>query len=313
MRKRALRKWRLLPWPAALALTLALAGCRGEVTAESLYEEAAQTWRKADRVAMDLTLETSISQNGGSVQNNLEGTLYHLGKTGENPTLYLDGNMNLDLGSGSPMSVPLSYVYWEGCLYADLAGVRYRQNMTPEQMEAQAYQGLGLFDRLDAEDFRNLTLQDGTDSRTLSFGIGAENVRTVAESLAQIRSYQEAYGEGLTMNFADAEGTFVLSEEGVPQSMSVQISADLSAEGFAASLSFQITETYRGFNEAVEVTLPDLSGYEDLGDGGTQETEGEASPSESGSPEGESSPAESETADGESTPAGGESQTGEGA
>ncbi len=304
MRKRVWRKWRMLALAAALAL--ALAGCRGEVTAESLYEEAAQTWRKADRVAMDLVVETSISQNGGSVQNNLEGTLYYLGKGGDNPTLYLSGNMNLDLGSGSPMAVPLSYVYWEGCLYADLSGVRYRQNMTTEQMEAQAYQGLGLFDRLEAEDFRNLTLQEGEGSHTISFGIGAENVRTVAESLAQLRSYQEAYGDGLTMNFADAEGTFVLSEDGSPQSMSVEISADLSAEGFAASIRFQITETYRGFNEAVEVTLPDLSGYEDLGDGGTQETEGETSPSESGSPEGESSPAESETAEGGS-------QTGEGA
>ena len=46
----------------ALALTLALAGCRGEVTAESLYEEAAQTWRKADRVSSRAS--SSVSSDG---------------------------------------------------------------------------------------------------------------------------------------------------------------------------------------------------------------------------------------------------------
>lgn len=272
------------------AMVLSFAGCSGGDTAEGLYEEAAKTWREADRVAMDLILHATITQNGGSVQNELTATLYHLGRTENSPTLFLEGTMDLDMGTGTPMSVPLTYVYWEGTLYADLSGVRYRQDMTPEQLAAQAYQGLGLFDHLKAEDYRNLTLEEG--SRTVTFGIGAEQVRNVAENLSQIRAYRELYGEWLTVSFSDAEGTFVMNEDGSPRSMTVQIAAELSAEGFSSSVSYQITEEYLGFHDAVEVTLPDLSGYEALDGGETQES-GQGESQEAGETEAE---AESETA-----------------
>lgn len=288
------------------ALVLSFAGCAGGDTAEGLYKEAAQIWQEADRVAMDLSLHATISQNGGSVQNNLEATLYHLGRTDSTPTLFLEGTMNLDMGTGTPMSVPLTYVYWEGALYADLSGVRYRQNVTPDQLETQAYQGLGLFDHLKAEDFRNLTLEEG--SRTITFGIGAEQVRSVAENLSQIREYREIYGDGLTVNFSDAEGTFVMNEDGSPQSMTVQIAAELSAEGFSSSATYQITEQYLGFGDAVEVTLPDLSGYEALDGGETQDSgQGESQPSGETSGE-ESSQALEESQGGEGSQASGETQ-----
>lgn len=289
---------RLLSLVCAAALVLSLTGCSGGNSPESLYKGAAKAWREADRVALDLTMVSSVSQNGGSVQNNLEGSLYRLGKNGETPTLYLNGKMDLDLGTGSPMSIPLSYVYWEGCLYADLAGVRYRQNRTPEQVEAQAYQGLAIWEQMEAEDFRNLSLQEGSSSQTLTFGIGAEEVRLLAENLPQIRAYQEAYGEGLTMRFTDAEGTLALDEDGNPARLSVQLSAELSAEGFAASVSFQITEEYRAFGEEVDVTLPDLSGYELLG----EDTSGGSG---SSGEESQEAPSESET--GNESGAGGES------
>lgn len=252
-----------------IVLGISLAGCSGKATAESVYKKAAESWSKKDAVEISLTMNAAVSQEGGSAQNGMTGTVKETGRSGEGGAeraLLFEANMNLDMGTGSPMTVPISYVYTGGKLYVDMAGTRYQQSVTEDQASSQIFNGLNLFSRLEAKDYRNMELKEENGTYTINFGIGAEDVRKISDSIPQIKEYQDTYGEALTMNFVDADGSFLMNEDNVPQKTELHLKVDLSAEGFIASLTYDIMEEYTNFGDKVVLNLPDLTGYEEIAD-----------------------------------------------
>ncbi|WP_434310612.1 hypothetical protein [Hominifimenecus sp. rT4P-3] len=251
----------------SILLGLSLAGCSGNASAESVYKKAAESWSKKDAVEMNLTMNASVSQDGGAAQNGMTGVLKETGRNseeGKERTILVEASMNLDMGTGSPMTIPISYAYAGGKLYVDMAGSRYQQSVTDAQLSAQVFHGLDLFSKLEAKEYRNMEIAEENGSYRITFGIGAEDVKKIAGSIPQIQEYRDTYGEGLTMNFADAEGTFEINEDHVPQKTTFRLKVDLSAEGLSASLVYDITEEYVNFGDKVTLTLPDFSGYEEV-------------------------------------------------
>ncbi len=239
-----------------------MAGCQSESTAVSLYQQAVKNYQKTAGVEMSLSNVLTITQNNSTVESVLTGTLSMENPGSESAVAAFEGSIDVNLSSGVPMTISLSYYYTDGVLYANKAGSQFRENMTWEDAREQIGPGAIPIVDLTEADFSTLTEEEGENQTVLSFTIDPEKVGEIIGALTQWGRYEAIYGESGPVTLQEAKGTLVI-EDGYFVSESMTLSGTMELSDATVTMKETISITFDTYGE-ISLTLPELTSYQEL-------------------------------------------------
>lgn len=244
-----------------LTLALSLTAC-GEATPADLYEKALKKFYKADAAVVSVHQQLSMGDGSTVMSSTLDGELRVMNPDGKKTKAVMEGNMSIDLGGGSAMNVPLSYYYQDDTMYANMVSTQYCMEMDWEEACKKMGPGVLPLSGLEEEDFSSLQAEENDDVTVLEFSVSGEQVAKITGVLDQWTEFAETSAEAGTISFQNAEGKLTL-ENGRPVKEVLLIIGMIQNGDQVARVTEQI-ELSINYKD-VEVNLPDLSAYQNLG------------------------------------------------
>lgn len=243
-----------------LTLSLSLMAC-GEATPIGTYEKGLKKFRKADAVAITVHQQLSMGDGSTLVSSVLDGELRIENPGDSDARAAMDGSMNIDLGGGPSMDVPLSYYYQDGSLYANMMGTQYRMDMSWEEACDKIGPGALPLSGLKEEDFSSLEMTEDKEQVVLDFSVNGESAEKISGVMSQWTELADTYDGSGTVSIQSVDGKWTLAD-GRPVRQVLIMDGTIQVGEWTVRVTNQVELSLNYENVTVE--LPDLSTYRNL-------------------------------------------------
>ena len=244
-----------------LILTLSLAAC-GSNDPASVYASAAKKYHKAEGAAMILTQKMTLNDGTVTLSSGINGSMKVNMAEGEVTKAAMEGSMDIDMGTGTPMTVPISYYFTEGTLYANMAGTQYKAAMNWAAAADQMGPAVLMLMYLEKEDFQEITMKEEEEQKVLSFIISADKIEKITGAVSQWNQYEAIYGGEGNISFQSAKGSIIVKDK-YPVSEQLVLTGTVTAGGKTVTVTNEINIQVTTY-EDVEVSFPDFSSYQQI-------------------------------------------------
>lgn len=244
-----------------MGVMLSMTAC-GSNTPESIYESAAKKYKKADGVEQTLKSQLTVEESGSDMDTGLQGTLKIQEPGSSTGTVAFEGNMDVDMATGIPMNVPLSYYYIEGYMYTNMSGTQYKMKMDWEEAQNQMGPGMILMVQLSGSDFQELELTEEDNQTLLTFSVKPEQAEKIVGAGAEWSQYQTIYGEDAQVTFQNASGSFTVRDGYIVQE-TLKLTGTVQTGGKTLSIIHDITIDVTSY-QAADISLPEFGSYQEI-------------------------------------------------
>jgi len=244
-----------------MGVMLSMTAC-GSNTPESIYESAAKKYKKADGVEQTLKSQLTVEAGGSTMDASLQGTLKIQGPGSSTGTAAFEGNMDVDMATGIPMNVPLSYYYTDGYMYTNMSGTQYKMKMDWEEAQNQMGPGMILMAQLSGSDFQKLELTEQENQTLLTFTVKPEQAENIVGAGAEWSQYQTIYGEDAQVTFQSAGGSITVRDGYIVQE-TLKLTGTIQTGGKTLSITHDLTIDVTSY-KAAELSLPEFGSYQEI-------------------------------------------------
>ena len=241
-----------------MGIMLSMAAC-GSNTPEAIYESAAKKYKKADGVEQILKSQLTVVESGNSMDAILQGTLKIQEPGGSTGTAAFEGNLDVDMATGVPMNVPLSYYYTDEYMYTNMSGTQYKIKMDWEEAQNQMGPGMILMAHLSGSDFQEIKMTEQDSQTLLTFTVKPEQAENIVGAGAQWSQYKVIYGEDAKVTFQSAGGSFTIRDGYIVQE-TLKLTGTVQTGGKTLSIIHDIIIDVDSY-KAADISLPELGSY----------------------------------------------------
>ncbi|MEL7622419.1 MAG: DUF6612 family protein [Clostridiales bacterium] len=190
----------------------------------------------------------------------------------ENPAgsnLKMDMKMDMSLsgiadGAATPEQITMQTYYSDGFYYMNMMGMKVKQAMDLETINAQAENMTGM-EPLPEEILKDIKLEQSGDYQILSFtGNGEIMTEYIMSYMGQMKDFVNM-SDSQSIAIKEVSGVFYVNKEGYIDRQEMNIAMNVTVEGESADMDMKLDIIYNQPGKQVTVQLPDdLDQYQEI-------------------------------------------------
>ncbi|WP_367568758.1 DUF6612 family protein [Lacrimispora sp.] len=236
------------------AMALSLAGCGGQ-NAKKIYDGAAKKTAELDSMDVSSVIAMKMTQGEETVDISMDMDMKISGINTDSMKYQADANTNM-MGQNQELSM----YYENGYYYMDAMGQKIKYAMDLDAMMEQIKQSTE-GSSMDSSYLKDIQAKKDGENQNLTYTVDATKMDSY---LQDIMSQMGTDAEGVTYNIKEASGEAVVNKDGYISRQKVKMVFDMELQGEAISMDMDVDSTYNNPGQTVEVTTPDLEGYEEV-------------------------------------------------
>ncbi len=244
-----MKKVSVLLFTAAMALSLA--GCGGQ-NPKKIYDDAAKKTAELDSMDVSSVIAMKMTQGEETKDIFLDMDMKISG-------INTDG-MKYQADANTTMMGPIFMYYESGYYYMDAMGQKIKYAMDLDAMMKQIKQsteGSGM----DSSYLKDIQAKKDGENQNLTYTVDATKMDSY---LQDIMSQMRTDADRMTYNIKEASGEAVVNKDGYISKQKVKMVFEMELQGETISMDMDVDSVYNNPGQTVEVTTPDLEGYEEV-------------------------------------------------
>lgn len=246
-----MRKNKIIITVFAILISLALSACG---TPGERYESAAEKYEDADAVISHFSSTLQAVDGEFTIKTEFSGEL-RINRS-ESVEMALSGQLKTESGE----TVPVNAYYTGGVFYSDMAGGKYRMEMTAEEALAQI--GLcGFASGLSAGDFQAVSIGENEEGDTkIEYVISPEKAVKIYGAAERMQRFALQGSAGGAVSFKETTGSVIL-DGSQPVSQSFSLPASIIFEDRAVAVTDSIYNEFEFFSDNIDMEFPSFSDF----------------------------------------------------
>lgn len=236
------------------AMALSLAGCGGQ-NAKKIYDDAAKKTAELDSMDVSSVIAMKMAQGEETIDISMDMDMKISGINTDSMKYQADANTNM-MGQNQDISM----YYENGYYYMDAMGQKIKYAMDLDAMMEQIKQSTE-GSSMDSSYLKDIQAKKDGDNQNLTYTVDATKMDSY---LQDIMSQMGTDAEGVTYNIKEASGEAVVNKDGYISRQKVKMVFEMELQGETISMDMDVDSTYNNPGQTVEVTTPDLEGYEEV-------------------------------------------------
>ncbi|WP_333647400.1 DUF6612 family protein [Lacrimispora sp.] len=236
------------------AMALSLAGCGGQ-NAKKIYDDAAKKTAELDSMDVSSVIAMKMAQGEETIDISMDMDMKISGINTDSMKYQADANTNM-MGQNQELSM----YYENGYYYMDAMGQKIKYAMDLDAMMEQIKQSTE-GSSMDSSYLKDIQAKKDGDNQNLTYTVDATKMDSY---LQDIMSQMGTDAEGVTYNIKEASGEAVVNKDGYISRQKVKMVFEMELQGETISMDMDVDSTYNNPGQTVEVTTPNLEGYEEV-------------------------------------------------
>ncbi|MFT4107638.1 MAG: hypothetical protein QM657_17945 [Lacrimispora sp.] len=236
------------------AMALSLAGCGGQ-NAKKIYDDAAKKTAELDSMDVSSVIAMKMIQGEETVDISMDMDMKISGINTDSMKYQADANTTV-MGQNQEISM-----YYEGgYYYMDAMGQKIKYAMDLDAMMEQIRQSTE-GSSMDSSYLKDIQAKKAGENQNLTYTVDATKMDSY---LQDIMGQMGTDAEGVTYNIKEASGEAVVNKDGYISKQKVKMVFEMELQGQTISMDMDVDSTYNNPGQTVEVTTPNLEGYEEV-------------------------------------------------
>lgn len=236
------------------AMALSLAGCGGQ-NAKKIYDDAAKKTAELDSMDVSSVIAMKMAQGEETIDISMDMDMKISGINTDSMKYQADANTNM-MGQNQELSM----YYENGYYYMDAMGQKIKYAMDLDAMMEQIKQSTE-GSSMDSSYLKDIQAKKDGENQNLTYTVDATKMDSY---LQDIMSQMGTDAEGVTYNIKEASGEAVVNKDGYISRQKVKMVFEMELQGETISMDMDVDSTYNNPGQTVEVTTPNLEGYEEV-------------------------------------------------
>lgn len=235
----------------AILMSLALSACG---TPGERYESAAEKYEDADAVISHFSSSLQAVDGEITVKTEFSGEL-RINRS-ESVEMAMSGQLKTESGE----TVSVNAYYTGGVFYSDIAGGKYRMEMTVEEALAQI--GLcGFASGLSAGDFQAISIGENENGDTkIEYVISPEKTFNIYGAAERMQRFALQGSVNGAVSFKETTGSVIL-DGSRPTSQSFTLSASIIFDDKVVTVTDTVYNEFELLSDNIDLEFPSFSGF----------------------------------------------------